>query len=267
MSTATEEPLARRILLIISYQGGNFSGFAPQINAPTITNCVQDAIRQIDPRASNLTGASRTDAGVHARMQPVSFTTMKPIKTRGWVLALTQKLPKDIAVLQASYVPMNFDPRQNPIWKRYCYRVFSSRVEDAFLGPFAWRIGDKLDLELMKAEAKSMEGCHDFQAFRSIDDHRSETQRTLYRVDIAPSSKDPRCFELTVEGNRFMYNMVRIIAGTLVDVGRLRKPPGAAKRAIETGDRRELGMTAPPHGLTLEHVELQELGAEIWPFS
>ncbi len=255
----------RRVLLLIAYDGRNYSGIARQDNAPTVGGALDAAIREIDPNASFITASSRTDRGVHASGQPVSFTTTRPLKARGWVLALGQRLPPDIGIIRASFVPLHFDPRRDPIFKRYEYRILRSPVDDPFLSPFAWRVGDKLNVDLMKKEAESIVGQHDFSAFRHIDDCRTETVRHLHEVRVDIDPLDARCLKVTVQGNRFMYNMVRIIAGTLVDVGRGRKEPGAAKRAIESGDRRDLGMTAPAHGLRLVHVELQNWGTEAWP--
>jgi tRNA pseudouridine38-40 synthase len=167
--------------------------------------------------------------------------------------------------MRAAHVPLDFDPRRDPLWKRYRYRLFTSPVDDPFVSPIAWRVGDPLDADRMHAEAAALVGDHDFAAFRSVDDMRKETRRRLdiVRLEVAPS--DARILDIVVQGNRFMYNMVRIIAGTLVDVGRGKQPPGACARAISSGDRRDLGMTAPAHGLHLEHVELQQWGEQPWP--
>lgn len=255
----------RRVLLLVSYDGRNYSGIARQDNAPTVGGTLDKILREIDPDASFITASSRTDRGVHAERQPVSFTTTKPLTARGWVLAIGQRLPPDISVMRASFVPLDFDPRRQALWKRYEYRIFRSPVDDPFVSPFAWRVGDELDLSLMQGEARSILGEHDFVAFRHVDDCRTETVRRLDVVQVEQETADPRCLKLTVQGNRFMYNMVRIIAGTLVDVGRGRKAPGAARRALTSGDRRDLGMTAPAHGLRLVHVELGSSGEDAWP--
>lgn len=253
------------MLLLLAYDGTDYSGFALQNNAPTISGALRNALVSIDPNVGPITGSSRTDAGVHARNQPVSFTTEKPIKSRGWVLALNQRLPDSICVTYAADVDLDFDPRKAPLFKRYRYRLFSSQVEDPFICRQSWRIGQPLDLGLMRDEARHLLGEHDFRAFRSTDDVRTDTIRTLFRVDLRVDPEDPRCIDVIVEGNRFMYNMVRIIAGTLVDVGRGRVAPGTTLRALASGDRTQLGMTAPSHGLMLEHVELANWGWDGWP--
>ena len=253
----------QRILLFVSYDGSDFSGFWRQANARTVAGELQSAIWAVDPAATIISCASRTDAGVHARNQPVSFVTQKELTMRGWVLAMAARLPEGVCVTRAARVPLDFDPRRDPLWKRYCYRVRRSQVEDPFLGPFSWRVGQSLDLSKMKAEAATLVGTHDFAAFRSIDDNRPETLREMRSITLSETDYD--CLNIEVTGNRFMYNMVRIIAGTLVDVGRGKLKPGAGLRAIASGNRRDLGMTAPARGLTLEHVELRTWGSDSWP--
>lgn len=260
-----KEGAQARLLLFVAYRGENYSGFARQTNANTVADELQKAIYSIDPEAGYVTCSSRTDAGVHAHFQPVSFTTTKSVSPRGWVLALGKRLPNDISVVRAALVPMAFDPRRDPVWKQYRYQVFCSPVDDPFISPLAWRVGDALDLALMQKEAKMLVGEHDFAAYRSVDDMRTETTRHLSEVRVEQSPLDPRVLDIHVKGNRFMYNMVRIIAGTLVDIGRGKKEPGACVRAFESKSRRELGVTAPAHGLHLVHVELTELGDDAWP--
>ena len=255
----------RRVLLLAAYDGRNYSGMVRQNGPPTVAGEIEKALRQIDPSASSIAVSSRTDKGVHAARQPVSFTTTRNPSARGWVLALGQRLPPDISIIRASFVSLDFDPRRNAIYKRYAYRVFRSRVADPFVSAFAWRVGDPLDVTLMRAEAADLCGEHDFAAFRQVDDRRAETIRRLDVVSVEQDASDARCLTITVQGNRFLYNMVRIIAGTLVDVGRGRKEPGAVRRALLSKDRRDLGMTAPPHGLRLEHVELSDWGQDAWP--
>lgn len=254
-----------RILLLIAYDGSHFSGFQQQNNAPSVATHLDLAIREIDPGASTVVGSSRTDAGVHARLQPVCFTTSQDIRSRGWVLALTSKLPPSISVLRAARVRLDFDPRKHSIWKRYRYQILLGQVEDPFLAGRAWRLGFPLNLERMQREAQSLEGEHDFAAFRSARDPRTSTVRNLRKVQLRLSPENPRCLWIDVEGDRFLYNMVRIIVGTLVDVGRGRIAEGAVHRALASKSRLDLGMTAPAAGLCLEHVELTEWGENPWP--
>ncbi len=254
-----------RVLLLLAYDGSSFSGFAQQTNAPSVATALDAAIADIDPRASRVVGASRTDSGVHARLQPVAFTSSKDIPARSWVLALTTRLPRSIAVTRAARVTAAVDPRKHALWKRYRYRVLRSQIEDPFQAGRSWRVGQPLDVEAMRTEAASLIGTHDFAAFRSVEDRRVETVRSITSLTIAEPSDDLRCLDITVEGNKFMHNMVRIIVGTLVDVGRGRTPPGAMRRALDSKSRFDLGMTAPADGLWLEHVELDTWGHDAWP--
>lgn len=255
----------RRVLLLVAYDGASFSGFQQQANAPSIAGELDRAIHIIDPGASRVVGSSRTDAGVHARLQPVAFFTTKRIASRNWVLALTQHLPRSIAVLRAASVSSDFDPRKRPLWKRYRYCLRLSQVEDPFLAERSWRVGQPLDVPLMQKEARALVGEHDFAAFRSSSDARTTTVRRLHDVRVAFDPSDPCVLSVEVQGDRFLYNMVRIIVGTLVDVGRGRIQPGAVARALASKSRLDLGMTAPAAGLCLDHVELDSWGEEAWP--
>lgn len=254
------------MLLTIAYDGTAFHGWAAQRGARTVHEVVTGAIRAMDPRASEPRGASRTDAGVHADGQLAAFDTEKEIPMRGWVLGLNQHLPEDAAVRVARNVPAGYNPRFASQGKRYRYRLLLDRVRDPRHRDRAWRVADPLDLDAMAREAAAIVGTHDFAAFRSAGDERDETTRTLTRVAIERETSDPRGVSVVVEGSAFLYNMVRIITGTLVDVGRGRLEPGVFARALASKDRRVLGMTAPPDGLTLEHVQVAEIDAEDrWP--
>lgn len=253
------------MLLRIAYDGAAYSGFVVQDNAHTVAAELEQALSTVDPAVSSIVCASRTDAGVHATDQVISFTTEKEVSCRGWVLALNQRLPDDIAVQSACYVPDDFEPRVDPIFKRYVYCVLSSAVRDPFWAKRAWHVREPLDLELMRSEARSLLGEHDFAAFRSARDPRTNTRREIRALAIRQSPEEPRLLRFTVEGNRFMHNMVRIVVGTLVDVGRGRRSPGTVERALNGGQRTDLGMTAPAEGLYLNHVELRTTTADAWP--
>ncbi len=253
------------VLLTVAYDGGQFSGWAMQEGTRTVQGVLTEAIAKMDPNASALRAASRTDAGVHAAEQRVAFDASRAIESRGWVLGLAAALPDDVAVRVAQKVPAGFDPRVESRGKRYRYRVLLDPVRDPLMRGQAWRVGYSLDLEKLAREAARAEGTHDFRAFRSAHDKRKITTRTLSRVSIEKESA--RVIGIVVEGTAFMHNMVRIIAGTLVDVARGQLEEGAITRAIESGARDDLGTTAPSHGLTLEHVDvgIARSEGEPWP--
>jgi tRNA pseudouridine38-40 synthase len=255
------------VLLRVAYVGTPFAGFARQPMARTVAGELDGAVRSIDPHASLVRGASRTDAGVHARGQVVAFDTHKEIEPRGWALALAQHLPNEISVVASASVEVGYDPRFHALFKKYAYRVLVSPVRDPFLADRAWRVGERLNHHAMREEAAALVGEHDFRAFRAASDQRENTVRTILRAVVDAAPHDPRQLVIEVEGNRFLYKMMRIISGTLVDVGRGRLEPGVVARALSGGSRGDLGLTAPAEGLCLEHVHLDDPGSHPWPES
>lgn len=257
--------MSHGVLLTVAYHGGAYSGFAQQDNARTIAGELTGAVRAVDPRASVLRGTSRTDAGVHAHGQLVAFDTDTEIPPRGWVLALTRHLPADIAVTRAAWVPAGFEPRRQVRSKTYRYQLLESPVRDPFLEGRAWRLSERLNQMLMSEAASALVGEHDFAAFRGALDERSETVRRLFRVEVRRARSDERILEIVVEGDRFLYKMVRIIVGTLVDIGRERLETSSIPRALVSKSRRDLGITAPPEGLYLDEIVLDAELGERWP--
>jgi tRNA pseudouridine38-40 synthase len=211
-------------------------------------------------------GASRTDAGVHARGQRVAFDVDQALPMRGWVHALNAQLPSEIAVVRAARVSQGYEPRFQAIQKTYRYVLLESSVPDPFLSGRAWRLGDRLNHDLMREAAKPLLGEHDFAGFRGSADERENTVRKIFRIEVRSASGDgQRTTEIEVCGNGFLYRMVRIIVGSLVDVGTGRLEPRALEAALAARDRTLLGRTAPPDGLCLDHIVLDEDGAEAWP--
>ena len=261
----SREARTHGVLLTIQYEGSGFSGIAPQTNARTVGGELLGAARAIDPRCSALRITSRTDAGVHARGQLVAFDTNKDISPRGWLLALTQQLPKEISIVRAARVEPGFDARGHVVLKRYRYKVLVSPVRDAFLEGRAWRVINRLNHLAMQEAAAPLVGTHDFAAFRGAADTRKETVRRLFRVEVLPARSDERILEVHVEGDHFLYHMVRIIAGSLVDIGRGRLEANAPLRALTSGQRSDLGITAPPDGLYLDEIVLDAPPIERWP--
>jgi tRNA pseudouridine38-40 synthase len=253
------------VLLEVAYDGTAFHGWAAQSGARTVEETLRGAVLALDPRASRLRGTSRTDAGVHAEGQLVAFDTGCNIPPRGWTLGLNQHLPEDVSVRAARLVPLSFSPRFASRGKRYRYRVLVDAVRDPRWRTRAWRVSD-LDPVAMAREGEAARGRHDFAAFRSAGDERATTVRTLTRVDVEREA-DPRVVSVVVEGDAFLYNMVRILVGTMVDAARGRLAAGAVQRALAAGERRLAGVTAPAHGLVLEHVhlDLPEGAGERWP--
>ncbi len=259
------EAEAYGVLLEVAYDGTAFHGWATQKAVRTVEETLLGAVVALDPRVRAVRGASRTDAGVHAEGQLAAFDTSRDIPARGWVLGLNQHLPEDIAVRSARAVGPGYAPRFAARGKRYRYRVLVDPVRDPSLRTRAWRVAE-VDLGAVAVEAQAALGTHDFVAFRSSGDDRASTVRTLSRVDVEREAH-PGVVAVVVEGNAFLYNMVRILVGTMIDVGRGRLEPGAVVRALESRDRRQAGTTAPAHGLVLERVdaELPTGSGERWP--
>jgi tRNA pseudouridine38-40 synthase len=253
------------VLLKVAYDGNAFSGWAAQKDARTVEDTLRGAILALDPRAEGPRGSSRTDAGVHAEGQLAAFDAHLAMPPRGWVLTLNQHLPEDVAVRSAQLVPTGFSPRFASKKKRYRYDLLLDKVRDPLLGGRTWRIGYDMDMDRIEREAKTIVGTHDFVAFRSAGDERANTVRTIHTVELMRI--DDRRWSIAIEGSAFLYNMVRILVGTLVDVGRGHLEEGAIARALAGKDRALAGQTAPAHGLTLQwiDVELPAEAGERWP--
>ena len=247
----------RGVLVTVAYDGTAFSGWASQRDTRTVEDTLRGAVHAIDPKAVGPRGTSRTDAGVHAESQLAAFDTMVTMPPRGWVLELNRHLPDDVSVRSAREVPAAYAPRFASKKKRYRYRLVLDKVRDPSLRNRAWRIGWALDVERLEREARAIVGTHDFVAFRSAGDEREVTTRTIDDVTVTHSQDDPRIVSVAITGNAFLYNMVRILVGTLVDVARGHLPEGTIARALADKNRSTAGQTAPPQGLVLEHVELE----------
>lgn len=244
------------VCLSLSYDGTAYAGWAVQVDRETVASCLLRALRVLAPDVRGLRGTSRTDAGVHARDQVVAFQTDARIPARGWVLGTNTHLPEDIAVVSARVLPLAFVPRFHVVDKTYSYTVRAGRVRDPLRRDVSWHVPYDVDMALLRAEAESMQGTYDFSAFRSSQDKRTNRVRTLSNVSVTESDG---CFVLSVTGTGFMHNMVRILVGTLVEVGARRRAPGTVLRAVRSGVRMDAGITAPASGLCLEHTNVR------WP--
>lgn len=262
------EPARTAVLLTVAYDGSPFAGFVVQPEQRTIAGELLGALQALDPSIRHIRGASRTDSGVHAHGQRVAFDPRVTMPMRGWVLATSRHLPKEIAVRRAAKVPAGYTPRFESQGKHYRYLLLRDMARDPFLEARAWRVEGMRDPAVVAraaAEAELAVGTHDFAAFRTAVDMRQDTRRTLRKVSVSEDPSDPRLLRIDVHGNSFMHNMVRILVGTIVEVARGRLEPGAIARAIASGQRNDAGITAPPDGLYLESIQLRDDGEEAWP--
>ena len=241
----------RRIHLIVEYDGTAYAGWQRQANAMTVQEKLERAIRKLTGEELCVSGASRTDAGVHALGQSAHFDTESRIPADKFSFALNTMLPPDIRVTRSEEVPLEFHARFSTKGKRYRYLFHAAPHAGALTRNTHAHVIYPLDVEKMQAEAQDLVGTHDFAAFAASGSVVKDTVRTIYRAEVTREGSEIR---LIVEGSGFLYNMVRIISGTLIGVGSGKLEPGAFKRAIASGDRLDLGITAPAHGLTLMEV-------------
>jgi tRNA pseudouridine38-40 synthase len=243
------------VRLVVRYDGASFSGWQRQRGVPTVQEALEDAASAMSVARITVRGAGRTDAGVHALGQLASFDTPADIPDHGWRMGLNTRLPPTVAVWDARAVRDGFDPRRASAGKRYRYLLHANRDRDPLLHRRAWHLYGPLDIELMRAEAAAFVGIHDFKAFRAADCERLTTVRSVWRVDVRRGfgGRDD-LVAVEVEGTAFLKNMVRVMVGTLVDIGRARLPEGTVRARLADGDRTRGGMTAPPDGLYLDEV-------------
>ncbi len=243
------------VLLTVAYDGTDFAGWQRQPGQRTVQGVLDRAVEAMDGRPALTRGASRTDAGVHALGQRVAFDPERSIPLTGWVRGLNVNLPEDVAVRAAEHRPRGYDPRFDASGKHYRYLIHTAPTRDPLLRHRAWHVGRALDLGAMRAAGRELVGTHDFAAFQAANDHRDNTVRTLTRVDVEAGGPD--VIAIDVEGNAFLKNMVRILAGTLVEAGRGRFEVARVRALLRPGSGRpEAGPTAPAEGLTLVSIRL-----------
>ena len=242
----------RNIRLIIQFDGTDFSGWQYQDNARTVQGELITALKGLTGQHVTLYSSSRTDAGVHATAMPVSFRLDTTLPHRAFVMGLNSKLPLDVRVLTAEDVDAGFHARFSSLGKTYRYRIQTGSVALPMDRRIAWHVPIPPDLERMREAAALMIGEHDFSAFRSSQCDAASPIRALRRVGI--ETDRPDLIAVEVEAGGFLRNMVRIIVGTLVDVGIGRHPPAWVTELLTHGDRCKGGITAPAKGLFLKQV-------------
>lgn len=243
----------KRIELIVAYDGTNYCGWQIQKNGITVEEILNRELSRLLKEDIAVIGASRTDSGVHSRGNIAVFDTETRIPPEKICYALNERLPEDIVIQESREVRPDFHPRKCKSRKTYEYRIWNRRFKDPLNRLYSYFVYVPLDVEAMGQAAAYLVGEHDFASFCSSGSQAATTVRTLYEAEIF---KEGSLITLRVSGNGFLYNMVRIIAGTLIKVGMHVYPPEHVKEILEARDRRAAGPKAPAVGLTLMEIEI-----------
>ncbi len=242
----------RRIKLIVAYDGTEYSGWQIQPEAPTIEMYLDKAIHELTGENVHVTGASRTDAGVHAYGNVAVFDTESTIPGDRFTFALNRFLPDSIVIQDSWEVAGDFHPRHCNTRKTYEYRILNTAVPLPQKRNYTWHVAGSIDIDRMREAAAYIVGEHDFKSFCCVRTQAESTVRTIYSLEILQEGSE---IIIRIKGNGFLYNMVRIITGTLIQVGKGRFQPEYVKQMLKAKDRTVAGQTAPPQGLTLVGIE------------
>ncbi len=241
----------RRIKLIVEYDGTNYAGWQRQKNALSVQQCLEEALYGFTGEITCVSGAGRTDSGVHALGQCAHFDTASNLPADKYSYALNAHLPEDIRVVSSCEVDVRFHCSLHAKGKHYRYTIYNATHANAQGRLTSAHIYHPLNVEDMKRAAADLVGEHDFSAYRSAGSDIKTSVRTVHSIEITQRGN---YIDIDVKGNGFLYNMVRIISGTLIDIGRGRLEVGAARHALEKMDRKLAGITAPAKGLTMVEV-------------
>lgn len=242
----------RNIKLTIMYDGKDFNGWQKQPNKLNIQGTIEKVLSEMTGEEIELNASGRTDAGVHSFGQVANFKTNSKIPIEKFPIAINSKIKKSIVITNAEEVEERFHSRYNCKKKTYRYVIDNSEFPTPMYRYLEYHIPNKLNIEEMKKAAKYFEGEYDFKAFKSSGTSSKSSVRTIYKAEVKKAENNRIYIELT--GNGFLYNMVRIISGTLVEVGLGKIKPEEIKNIIESKDRHKAGKTLPAHGLYLMNV-------------
>ncbi len=240
-----------RVLLNVSYLGTRYVGWQFQENGISIQETLEKALKEAVGQDIRVTGASRTDSGVHALGQRAHFDTSATIPADRYPFVLNRYLPQDVRVMLGQEVPGDFHARFAARQKTYTYRIYNAPHPSAITHAISWHVPLPLDTDGMDRAVKTILGTHDFAGFAAAGSQAKTTQRRMLAASV--TSRGPM-IEISITGTGFLYNMVRIIAGTLAAIGLGKLDGGCFSRALESLDRLDLGVTAPPQGLELTQI-------------
>ena len=241
----------KRIKLTIAYDGTNYCGWQVQPNGITVEEVINKALSKMTGEEILVIGASRTDSGVHAMGNVAVFDTNTTIPPGKIGIALNQRLPEDIVITKSEEVPLDFHPRYCDCSKTYEYHIINTRIPVPTKRFTNYFVSYELDIDKMREAASYLVGEHDFVSFCNVRTDVENTVRTITALDILTNGNE---ITIRITGNGFLYNMVRIIVGTLIRVGRGFYEPGKVKEILEAKDRKAAGVTAPAHGLMLMEI-------------
>lgn len=245
----------RMLKLIVAYDGTEYVGWQRQASGTSIQGLLEEAIAPIEGQPVTVTGAGRTDAGVHATAQVASVRVTARLTCDQFVRALNVTLPEDVRVRRVEEMPETFHARFDVQHKTYRYRILNAPVSSPFERRYAWHVTYPLDLDAMREALTACVGEHDFAALQAAGSIVSSTTRTIRSANLdADETLDGRLLTLTLTGDGFLRHMVRNLTGTLVEIGRARWPPTQLAHLLASKDRSQGGPTAPPQGLFLVDV-------------
>lgn len=244
----------KRIKLTIAYDGTNYCGWQIQPNGITIEEILNKALSKMTGEEILVIGASRTDSGVHAMGNVAVFDTDTTIPAEKIAVALNQRLPEDIVITKSEEVPLDFHPRYCNCSKTYEYHIINTRIPIPTKRLTNYFVSYVLDIDKMRQAASYLVGEHDFVSFCNVRTDVENTVRTITALDILTNGNE---ITIRITGNGFLYNMVRIIVGTLIRVGRGFYEPEKVKEILEAKDRKAAGVTAPAHGLMLVEIKYE----------
>lgn len=243
----------RNLLVEISYNGANYHGYQVQANAITITEVVQDTIEKLLKKREGIVGCSRTDSKVHANSYFFNMKTDSKIPADRFLTILNNALPRDIVVLSCKDVDLDFHARHNCIGKEYIYKIWNNPVKNPFLSDLALHHKNKIDENMLNETAQAFVGTHDFTSFCSMGFKPGSSMiKTVQYINVY---REGDMVYIRIKANAFLYNMVRIIVGTLLYVNDGKFAPNDITSIIEVKDRTKAGKTAPPQGLYLNSIE------------
>ncbi len=249
----------KNLLFTLRFDGTAYHGWQVQENARSVQQTFQDAVQRISGSRDNVVGCSRTDSGVHANMYCCNMRTESLMPCEKWISALNAVLPQDIAVYGCEEVPFDFHARYDCTSKEYVYKIWNGKFRNPFCEKYYFDYKYSLDEKFLNEQAKDFIGTHDFSAFCAAGSSTKDNIRTVKNSRVERHGDELFFF---FEADGFLYNMVRIMTGTLIDISRGKIAAGTIPAIIESKNRFEAGVTAPPHGLYLNRVNYP-LNAEV----